>query len=153
MKICLTPFLHLCCLCVCRCYQLSGIHQCWHGYNNSLRLGPAYKSVGMQSGWLDGLIEPCLELSNPHNHHTHTHIRSNSHTKNNSLNSALSTQSPLSLPRIRGAQTDTRTNLNDNEFGFNDWNCLQSCFQSIIYIYMGRFLLTIKCHHRQAVSI
>lgn len=53
-----------------------------------LRLGAAYKSVGMQSGWLDGLIQPCLD---------YTHSQSHTYMANNSLTSALSLQSTLSL--------------------------------------------------------
>lgn len=55
------------------CHQLAGIHWCWRGYSNILRLGAANKSVGMQRDRLNGLIEPCLELNYPRKHHTHKH--------------------------------------------------------------------------------
>lgn len=52
----------------------SGIHWCRQGYSHIAHVRGCLRSVGMQRGWLDGLIMPSLELSNPiYPPRTHTH--------------------------------------------------------------------------------
>lgn len=61
-------------------------------------------SAGMRGGRFDGLIT--APSGGEHSSLTHTNTQSGRHTANNSLTSALSTQPPVWLTRMRRDPTD-----------------------------------------------
>lgn len=114
----------------------SGIKWCRQRYSHIAHVRGWLRSVGMQRGWLDGLIMPSLELSNPiFPPSTHTHIHTVQQAYCKQLTDLCSFHWVASIAQQSETSPDWCSNLNYS------LHSLPSLGWRVKFVYISEYLL------------